>query len=330
MRRGIVISILLASVLAGAGCALDDAGNLDEVEKDLSRDADKEPRLLRYDDLPAAPEYATRFVLQGNSWDHTNITYFFQNGTGDIASTAEQQAVRDAFAMWAEVTPLTFTELGTTSVDIIIRWATGGHGDGYDFDGTHGVLAHAFYPPPNGTFAGDIHFDDAELWTLNIRTNGGQPIDLVTVAAHEIGHALGLAHSGDADAIMAPFYTGSQRFLDDDDINGIQALYGATGPVIQFLFPDYTGCQSGSARYVLTWSLASGGPVLEYDLDRSKNGSTWSARYNGTSTSAFDLLNSDTRYFYRVRARDADGWGAFKQIKFWTEDCSGGGGPPPL
>ncbi len=96
------------------------------------------------------------------------------------------------------------------------------------FDGLNGVLAHAFFPPPNGgTLAGDMHFDDSETWTLAERpVPSGQPIDLVTVAAHEIGHSLGLDHSNVACALMNAFYTGSHRYLSQDDINGIQSIYG--------------------------------------------------------------------------------------------------------
>ncbi len=54
----------------------------------------------------------------------------------------------------------------------------------------------------------------------------GQPIDLVTVAAHEIGHSLGLGHSNVACALMNAFYTGSHRYLAQDDIDGIQSIYG--------------------------------------------------------------------------------------------------------
>uniref|UniRef100_A0A4W4H830 72 kDa type IV collagenase n=1 Tax=Electrophorus electricus TaxID=8005 RepID=A0A4W4H830_ELEEL len=66
-------------------------------------------------------------------------------------------------------------------------------------------------------------FDDDRKWGFC----PDQGYSLFLVAAHEFGHALGLEHSQDPGALMAPIYTYSKHFrLSADDIKGIQELYG--------------------------------------------------------------------------------------------------------
>ncbi len=135
--------------------------------------------------------------------------------------------IQRAFDAWEGVASLTFIEV-TDSGDHFD--AAGAQGDirigGHSFDGSGGTLAHGYYPPQNGiSAAGDVHFDIEENWSI------GAGIDIFSVALHEIGHAIGLGHSNDPDAVMYPFYSSPYAGLDEDDINGAVALYGAPAPV---------------------------------------------------------------------------------------------------
>ena len=103
-----------------------------------------------YDNGPIVITDPTRFSIHSNKWSSNHLKYFFQNGTNDISGSSERDAVRQAFALWNCTTPLTFSEVNSSSdADIVILWGSGDHGDGSPFDGTDSVLAHAFYPPPN-------------------------------------------------------------------------------------------------------------------------------------------------------------------------------------
>jgi peptidoglycan hydrolase-like protein with peptidoglycan-binding domain len=176
----------------------------------------------RHFQMMAAPGLA-EFVAQGNRWSKSNVTYSFANFTGDLTQQIIIANIRRAFQAWSAVCFLTFTEVAGTG-DIAIAFRTGNHGDGSAFDGPGNVLAHGFYPPPNGgAIAGDLHFDDAERWTTN---NPPAGIDFLSVAIHEIGHTLGLDHSADANAIMFAFYSGIKQVLAADDIAGIRSIYG--------------------------------------------------------------------------------------------------------
>lgn len=170
------------------------------------------------------------FTTSGRKWATHDLRYAFQNFTPDLSEGEVALAVEQAFSLWAGYTPLRFTRVPlSVGPEIIIRFAPADHGDGFPFDGAGSVLAHAFYPSvppaPPGAIMGDAHFDEAETWTVDVPTGAGK-IDLVTVAAHEFGHSLGLGHSSVTGALMAPFYGGPYRTVANDDIAGITSLYG--------------------------------------------------------------------------------------------------------
>ncbi|XP_068936040.1 matrilysin [Petaurus breviceps papuanus] len=156
-------------------------------------------------------------------WHSKEVTYRVVSYTPDLPPSAVDHLVEKAFEMWSKVSMLTFKKQRRGNADIIIGFARGVHGDFNPFDGPGGVLAHAFAPGPG--LGGDAHFDKDEQWSDG-RTLG---INFLFVAAHELGHSLGLGHSSDPEAVMYPTYSfqNPKDFrLSQDDIRGIQNLYG--------------------------------------------------------------------------------------------------------
>ncbi|XP_041865179.1 matrix metallopeptidase 30 [Melanotaenia boesemani] len=155
-------------------------------------------------------------------WDKTVVTYRITDYTQDLSQSVVDETIAKAFKLYNDVIPLDFKKTDSDTADIKIMFKAGDHGDFAPFDGKDGVLAHAFSPGEG--HGGDTHFDEDENWTL---TSAGA--NLFLVAAHELGHALGLAHSQVQTALMHPTYTyvNTEGYkLPDDDREGIQALYG--------------------------------------------------------------------------------------------------------
>jgi hypothetical protein len=167
----------------------------------------------------------------GPGWDGpglgaATLSYVFSKITSQLPLAAAQGEIQRAMAEWSKVAQVTWQPGKDPNArqTVNILFASGAHGDGYPFDGRGGVVAHTFYPaPPNPEpIAGDMHFDDSENWRIGANT------DLFSVALHELGHALGLGHSDNPNAVMYPYYR-MVTALSDIDKNTVLTLYAAQG-----------------------------------------------------------------------------------------------------
>lgn len=149
----------------------------------------------------------------------------------DFMPAGYQGEIEQALAAWSAVADITFTEVPDSnaffnSFEAVapntgeIRFA------GHAFDPGSSSLAHGFpnVPQNNGTAAADVHFSASRAWAVN---PGPGEFSIFLVAAHEIGHALGLPHSA-SGTLMSGTYNGGLSGPQAADIAAIQALYGVS------------------------------------------------------------------------------------------------------
>lgn len=135
-----------------------------------------------------------------------------------------------AFKFWSDISGIQFVQVEDDGEDFTqIRT------DGYLYnetnnsdirlganliDGNNNTLAYGFYPSSYDLEAhGNITFDSGEdyFWNAN---------SFLFVAAHEIGHAIGIEHSDVSGALMYPTYSSLLTGLSADDISAARAVYG--------------------------------------------------------------------------------------------------------
>jgi hypothetical protein len=176
-------------------------------------------------------------------------------------------ALQTAFNAWQAVANIQFVQVGESGA-LPFGAAYGGAAvvghiriGAFAIAGFTGAVGYA--PPPNGgtTLEGDVIFNASNLFGIPVG-NEGDPYELYPASnnyyylndfaglfTHELGHALGLAHTNVPGAVMCgyvePAFDGSScawadpdgdgmapitRLPKADDIAGIQYLYGAAVP----------------------------------------------------------------------------------------------------
>lgn len=138
-----------------------------------------------------------------------------------------EDAMRAAFDAWEDVADINFVEsLNDTEISVEMASLPGD---------TVGLAELTFvrFPETDQFIDADLSLDSDEEWA----PFGETDLNFYAVAAHEIGHAIGLLHVDDPAELMHTFLTASD--LGDGDIEGAQAIYGEA-PVPAFETDDDT------------------------------------------------------------------------------------------
>ena len=190
-----------------------------------------------------------RLIYSGNgqelSWNNpSNLTYVVQDmGSADVPGLSDDIALRNAADAWNEVSDTTAQLIEVTdpaqrartdwaSDDIRLLTFDENNSSGF-FPGGSGVVAITpleFFTS-GSIIDADVIFNGKDF----LFTTDGTPgrFDIQDVAAHELGHLLGLDHSGVAGATMFPYVDPTiilHRSLSMDDMGGLRDIY----PAIQF------------------------------------------------------------------------------------------------
>jgi|GEM_PF-1781175 hypothetical protein len=171
-------------------------------------------------------------------WPTTSVTFVVQeDGSDDVADGSDVTAVVDALEAWnlPGCSDFTYVNGGTSPSRAIAQdginritflesnWPGGANGAG-----AFTVRYRNTAVSPSVWSEADIRINgEGYSWSTNGTVN---TIDVQSVVVHELGHALGLAHSANAQATMY-FVTSrgftSNRTLHPDDVAGLCFLYPA-------------------------------------------------------------------------------------------------------
>jgi Matrixin len=167
---------------------------------------------------------ARQLMTASVGWDgpglgSAELQYYIGTAPSSLSQAAFEESIQTALDAWSEVVDVQFVRTNIPGQNNCLDFGVG------TIDGKGDTLAVAYFPDDvnSSRIAGDVQFDASENWEVG-NAMGSLAYDIVLIAAHEIGHALGLDHLHDAGSILLPSVSSDQQFsgLDQSDVQAIR------------------------------------------------------------------------------------------------------------
>jgi len=273
----------------------------------------------------ATSNIATRAYGTYGQWSTSSVPIYVNPQNVDVSASAAEAAVQYGMNVWNTQAGANFQFLyggrvndTTTGFDnrnvVIFRNASNG-----------GQIATTYsWSSGNQIVDADVIFWDGEFTFVSGTSGCSGGVYIEDVAAHELGHVLGLLHSSVAAATMVsgyPYCSQELRTLDTDDISGIRSLYGSGGgsasapatnasPTVTITSPIASGSYLAGAAI----SFAGGGTDAE---DGNVSSSlSWVSSLDGKigSGSALSATLSAGTHVITATATDSSGSSGYSTV----------------
>lgn len=173
------------------------------------------------------------YVATGPTWSQGQTPYYINSANLDLPGFSAETALRSGADAWQQQSAafrFVFSGLSsqtTTTHDginlVLFRNASSGSA----------IATTYWWSSGSRIVDADIVFWDGAYRFFAGSSGCTEGFYIEDIAAHEFGHALGLAHSASTSATMYPTVSScnaGNRTLDADDIAGVRALYPLQQP----------------------------------------------------------------------------------------------------
>lgn len=254
-------------------------------------------------------------------WVSQPVVVYANPSNRDVSAGAAETALKTALEVWNTQSGAAFTYVYGGRVN---DTSTGYDGRNVIIfrNTSNGSAFASTYCWANGSGLVDcdiVFWDEAATFVTG--TSGcSRAAYIEDIAAHELGHALGLGHSKVTEATMYPSYpwcSQELRTLDADDIAGVQALYGKTATVSKNTAPTVSiSSPSDGASFASDTAISFKGSASDTEDGNLTAVLTWTSSLDGKigTGGSFSRILSQGTHVVTASVTDSGGLSGSRQV----------------